>query len=535
MIELLRGLARWVLIGLVGVLGSVAVAQDGAPPAKPPEATPPEPPKRAEPRGLRLKDPRALDGYTLITPLKSVRALLLDMDGKIVHTWQTQLAPGNSVYLLDNGNLLRCVRIVDGGIFEGGGIGGRVQELAPDGTVVWDYTLAEEFRHHHHDIEPLPNGNILMIVWERISHGKAIGLGRDPGLMESGELWPDMIVEVKKSGPTSGTIVWEWHALDHFIQDFDRDKPNFGDVAKHPGRLDINADRRAGGVPFGPPPGGGPGGGPGGDARPDGAADDDRMKQLGYAGGAAKGKDGKARNVKGADWMHTNGIDYDATLDQIVFSSPRMSEFYVIDHSTTTEEAKGSTGGKRGKGGDFLYRWGNPAVYASGTPAERRLFRQHDAQWIESGLPGAGHFLVFNNGPGRADPPFSSVDEIVPPLAQDGTYTLDANGRFGPDQPLWSYGAKESERFFSSFISGAQRLTNGNTLICSGENGRIFEVTADGEIVWDYWNEHGGDSPKEPGPTGMVEPFALFRATRIAKDHPGVKIVLAGSGARREG
>ncbi|MBL8768161.1 MAG: hypothetical protein JNL94_12375, partial [Planctomycetes bacterium] len=92
-----------------------------------------------------------------------------------------------------------------------------------------------------------------------------------------------------------------------------------------------------------------------------------------------------------------------------------------------------------------------------------------------------------------------------------------------------------SERFFSSFISGAQRLTNGNTLICSGENGRIFEVTADGEIVWDYWNEHGGDSPKEPGPTGMVEPFALFRATRIAKDHPGVKIVLAGSGARREG
>lgn len=250
------------------------------------------------------------------------------------------------------------------------------------------------------------------------------------------------------------------------------------------------------------------------------------MKQLGYAGGAAKGKDGKARNVKGADWMHTNGIDYDAALDQIVFSSPNLSEFFVIDHSTTTEEAKGRTGGKRGKGGDFLYRWGNPAVYASGTPADRRLFRQHDAQWIESGLPGAGHFLVFNNGPGRADPPFSSVDEIEPPLARDGTYTLEPNGRFDPDRPVWSYGAKESERFFSSFISGAQRLKNGNTLICSGENGRIFEVTERGEIVWEYWNEHGGDSPKEPGPTGMVEPFALFRATRIAKDHPGVKIVL---------
>lgn len=525
-------LVRFGFFGLV-CMGPLS-AQD-APPIDKAEDAPPQ-----EPRGLRVKDARALDGYTLITPLKSVRALLLDMDGKIVHTWQTQLAPGNSVYLLDNGNLLRCVRIVDGGIFEGGGIGGRVQELAPDGSVVWDYTLAEEFRHHHHDIEPMPNGNILLIVWERISHDKALSLGRDPKLMESGELWPDMIVEVKKTGPTSGAIVWEWHTKDHLIQDFDRDKPNYGEIAANPGRLDINADRRTAEPPHGPPPGGpgrgppgGPGGGPG--PRPDGAADDDRMRQLGYVGGQAKGKDGKTRNVKGADWMHVNGIDYDAALDQIVFSSPKMSEFYVIDHSTTTDEAKGSTGGKRGKGGDFLYRWGNPAIYASGGSVEQRLFHQHDAQWIESGLNGAGHFLVFNNGPGRADPPFSSVDEIVPPLRADGTYALDPSGRFGPDQPTWSYGRKESERFFSSFISGAQRLKNGNTLICSGENGRIFEVTADGEIVWEYWNEHGGDSPKEPGPTGMVQPFALFRATRIAKDHPGVKIVLGQGGAKRDG
>ncbi len=516
--------------------------QEQAPPPPPP-AAPPPPEAPQEPRGLRVKDPRAFDGYTLITPLKSVRALLLDMDGKIVHTWTTPYAPGNSVYLLDNGNLLRCVRIVDGGVFEGGGIGGRIQELAWDGKVVWDYTLAEEFAHHHHDIEPLPNGNVLLIVWERISYDKAIALGRDPARMQSGELWPDAIYEIEKTPPTGAKIVWQWRVTDHLIQDHDATKSNFGEVAAHPELLDVNGDRHAAndprpgprGPPGGPPGGGPPPGGPPPDAPPpaapngdakDDAKEEDRLRQLGYVGGAAKGKDGKARNVKGADWMHTNGIDYNPRLDQIVFSSPNYCEFFVIDHSTTTEEAKGHTGGRYGRGGDFLFRYGNPQVYGRGDKATRRLFHQHDSQWIEDGLPGAGNFLVFNNGGGRGDHPFSTVDEIHG--AADGKYAWPSSGKpFEPNDPTWSYGAKESERFFSSFISGAQRLPNGNTLICSGEQGRMLEVTPDGTIVWDYWNEHGGDAPKEPGPTGMVQPFALFRATRIAKDHPGLAALKA--------
>ena len=60
------------------------------------------------------------------------------------------------------------------------------------------------------------------------------------------------------------------------------------------------------------------------------------------------------------DWLHTNGIDYNAEYDLIVLSVPRMNELWVIDHSTTTEEALGSTGGRWGKGGDLLWRWGNP-------------------------------------------------------------------------------------------------------------------------------------------------------------------------------
>ena len=60
--------------------------------------------------------------------------------------------------------------------------------------------------------------------------------------------------------------------------------------------------------------------------------------------------------------MHCNGLDYNSALDQIALSCRGMNEVYIIDHSTTTEEAVGHTGGNAGKGGDILYRWGNPSV-----------------------------------------------------------------------------------------------------------------------------------------------------------------------------
>jgi hypothetical protein len=244
-------------------------------------------------------------------------------------------------------------------------------------------------------------------------------------------------------------------------------------------------------------------------------------------------------------------VAYNADLDQIALSSPSFSEIWIIDHSTTTAEAKGHTGGRAGKGGDILYRWGNPRAYKNGTTSDRRLFFQHNIQWIAKGLPGAGHLLVFNNGGGRKPEEFSSVDEFVPPTGNDGHYIRPQKGPFGPAEPVWTYTAPTKKDFFSWFISGAQRLPNGNTLINAGAYGLVFEVTPQGETVWKFANpfKPTGDgppnanaAPKRPdtaapktktGDSKKDQPRSgpgrgaprrqgnmLFRATRYALDHP---------------
>ena len=134
---------------------------------------------------------------------------------------------------------------------------------------------------------------------------------------------------------------------------------------------------------------------------------------------------------------------YNPDLDQIAVSVWAFSEFWIIDHGTTTAQAAGHTGGRRGRGGDLLYRWGNPRAYRAGTKADRKLFSQHNAHWIPKGLPGAGHLLLFNNGRERPDGSYSSVDELVLPADSQGRYTRQPGKAYGPDQPVWSYTAPE--------------------------------------------------------------------------------------------
>jgi len=207
------------------------------------------------------------------------------------------------------------------------------------------------------------------------------------------------------------------------------------------------------------------------------------------------------------DWMHVNSIAYNAKLDQIMISVHEFSEVWVIDHSTTTAEAASHKGGRSGKGGDLLYRWGNPRVYRSGSNADQRLFAQHCAHWIEEGLPGAGHMLVFNNGMGRPDGGYSSVDEIELPLDASGQYEKDEFVAFGPEKAAWSFSDKKNPNYSSMLISGAQRLPNGNTLICSGNNALLFEVTPDHEVVWQFKYPGGGFGG--PGGPGFPRPGEL--------------------------
>ena len=426
--------------------------------------------------GLFKNEAGAFKGYTLFVPIRYKTTYLIDMHGMLVHKWESNYQPGQSVYLLENGNLLRTM-YVNNQTFKAGGAGGGVQEIDWDGTIVWEYQYSSNTYLHHHDVEMLPNGNVLMIAWELKDRTACIDAGRDPSILLDNELWPDHIIEVEPDGATGGSIVWEWHLWDHLVQDYDSQKENYGVVKDHPELLDINFVMNP--------------------------------------------------NLAGADWNHTNAIDYNEKFDQIVISFHNMSEIYVIDHSTTTQEAAGHEGGKSGKGGDILYRWGNPIVYDRGTTSDREFFLQHNAQWVDSGCPGAENLLVFNNGTGRPEGNYSTVDEIVPPVDNNGNYTLVSGSPYGPIEQAWIYTADNPTDFYGKNISGTQRLANGNTLICTGPNGQFFEVTPDDDIVWEYVNPVTNNGPLSQGdaiPTGPDggQTNQVFRCSRYAPDYPGL-------------
>lgn len=419
-------------------------------------------------RGVTKRTPEATPGYTLIAPFGGQDTFLIDLDGSVVHKWTTERKPSQAAYLLPDGSLLRTAKIPNDTFNVRGGPAGGIQKFDWDGHLTWDYTISSDQMLSHHDIEPMPNGNVLVVVWEYKSRDEALAAGRDPEKLDGDAIWPEAVLEIKQTGPTSGEIVWQWHLWDHLIQSQDATKPNFAFPSERPERVDINFMDR----PI-------------------------------------------------ADWIHMNSVDYNPQLDQILMCGRTFDEIWVIDHSTTTAEAAASTGGRSGKGGDLLYRWGNPFAWFAGTPFDQKLYGQHDPHWIPPGRPGAGNILIFNNGSDRDQRPFSTVDEIRPPVDASGRYLRTGDEPFGPDKLVWRY--EDQAGLYSQRVSGAQRLPNGNTLICSGETGHVFEVTRTGEVVWDYRNTLGAPpNPSQPaGPA--LGGVAMFRATRYLPDDPAVK------------
>jgi hypothetical protein len=400
-------------------------------------------------------------GYTLYSPMVSPKTFLINNSGGIVHSWESVYKPALSVYLLENGDLLRTAFPGFSPEFWGGGIGGRVERFDWNGTRLWYFEYSTDQYCLHHDIQMLPNGNILMIAWEYKSAADAISKGRNPTSIPQGKLWPDHLIEVHPTNESGGTIVWEWHLWDHLIQDFDQTKENYGVVQDHPELVDIN-----------------------------------------YGGRIL------------ADWTHMNSVDYNEEYDQILVSVLLFDEIWVIDHSTTTEEATGHTGGRYAKGGDLLYRWGNPLTYKMGDDTDRMLFNQHDAEWIRPGQPGSGNILIFNNGLDRPNGDYSSVEEITTPMEPDGTYTRQPGSAYGPTVPIWRYIAEQPTDFSAINLGSAQRLPNGNTLICDGPQGRFFEVTSEKEVVWEYENQI-------PDPID----HHVFKIHRYGPEYPGLRFL----------
>lgn len=525
--------------------GSLAIGAD-----KPPSESDPQngstPSRPARSLGIQVNEPEAFGGYTLIAPLLSTRTYLVDMQGRVVHHWESRYTAGEDACLLENGHLLRGANLGENeAFFTGASQGGRIQEFTWEGELVWDYKFHNEKQIRHHAFARLPNGNILMNVWERKTPAELIAAGLKPELAGSSDLLVDCLMEVQPSGKSGGKIVWEWHVWDHLIQDHDATKGNFGDVAGHPGLIDVNyaelldvSPGLTGGRPVfanlarmaGSLPETDTASGAGGSS--DGSQDHtlDRLKAIGYIGANVQ------RKSIGLlpDWTHCNSVDYNAQLDQVMLSSREFSEIWIIDHSTTTAEAANHRGGRQGKGGDLLYRWGNPKTYRAAAAKDQRLFNQHDARWIPKGLPGAGHVLVFNNGNRRRAGEYSAVDELELPQNAAGEYERKAGARFGPENTLWSYSAPQQTSFFAQYTGGAQRLPNGNTLICTGVEGVVFEVTPQKQTVWRYVNpakapHRGTDRPADApgaGPESQASEFSggggLFRAVRYGADFPGL-------------
>ncbi len=451
------------------------------------------------PRGLIKTSEGLTPGYVMFVVPGSGSTYLVDRDGKVVHQWKSSFSAFNP-YLMDDGSVIVGVNDPDFAVFNDAGPYGRIQHIRWDGKILWNYELADDTFILHHDIAVKPNGNILALVYEVISYEEALALGRAPHLTPLTGPWMEKVIEIEPQGERGGKIVWEWRLVDHLIQDRDKTKLNYGDPALHPELVDFNLGDTI------PPP-----------------ISLDSLEAL-----QALGMDDLNQNQynKGSDLYHFNALNYNAELEQIAISSPAMSEILILDQSTTTEEAASHQGGRSGRGGDLLYRWGNPANYRHGDSTSQKLSYQHDVRWIETGKPGAGHLTVFNNNaPNIPDSlNYTTVIEIVTPMQEDGTYRPEPDGQYGPKDPVWTYMAPDTLSFYASFISGAHRMENGNTFINAGPAGRFFEVTPEGEIVWEYWNPYRGQERELNGDPIEYMPLVywVFRATFVPADHPAL-------------
>ncbi|MEY4875164.1 MAG: hypothetical protein RL708_313, partial [Bacteroidota bacterium] len=389
--------------------------------------------------------------YTLIAKQNQTSATLIDMAKTTYHTWNFTLGTTYSAYVLPGGDLIRSVSHA-GNSFSGGPISGEVQKVDWNGNVLWDYVYSTANYCTHHDICPMPNGNVLLISYELKTKLEVDTAGGS----FSSIMWPDKIIEVQPTGATTGTIVWEWHAWDHLMQSVYPTRRNYvTSISSHPELLDINY---------------------------------------------------KATK----DWMHMNGVDYNAALDQIAFSSHNLNEVYVIDHSTTSAEAASHTGGNSGKGGDLLYRWGNPAAYGVTSPVAD-LNIVHDAHFVPAGCPKAGYLVGFNNN-GQSGTN-SYIDMFNPPMT-GSNYTAPASGQaYLPA----TYDKRIVCTGHTSNMGNSQQLPNGNMLICVALTGLVYEIDTTGATIWSYTSAGG--------PGGAIPQSSRYTACYISGSLPSTPTI----------
>ena len=218
---------------------------------------------------------------------------MVDNCGNLINEWDRGTNPGLSAYFLDSGLMFRTFKVDPVGPYTSASNAGGLELVDWDNNTVWQWILNTETQLSHHDAVMMPNGNILTLTWELTFRDELEALGRDPNEIAPQDfMWSERILELEPVGQDSANIVWEWHINDHFIQDFDSTKVGFGVVADHPELYDLNHPSL---------------------------------------------NSGNSNETR--DWFHFNAIDYNPALDQILISIRNSDEVWIIDHSTTTEEA----------------------------------------------------------------------------------------------------------------------------------------------------------------------------------------------------
>jgi hypothetical protein len=434
-----------------------------------------------------LSNSMSAGGYVLTGAYGGTTTVLLDSAGKVAFKWDHNNLPnrlnGYSSYLLENGNLLRSAIVAESLVVkEMAPRQGIIEEIDPSGNVVWRFTLADDDFMLHHDMKPMPNGHILAtsFIYQTKEDLKTSGVDTSimKGLIGAAQQFvlSEKIIEIDTVKANGGPkIIWEWRMPDHIIK---------GDsAATHPELFSGTMN-----------------------------------STLFYQ-----------------QWVHLNGLDYNEELDMILFSSRLFSELFIIDHGLTTQEAAGHTGGKRGKGGDILYRWGKPANYkASGATTLNVL---HCVNWIPKGYPGAGNIIFFHNNTAASK---SQVIEIKPPMDANGNFAHTAGESFGPAEPAWIF--SPAKGFFSFSMSSALRLPNGNTLahlaypgglggMGGAGGGVLVEIDSMKNVVWSDTLDLKGEAVEEDNP-------ATYNPAKIMyykKDYKGVLKLLGASANKIRG
>lgn len=416
------------------------------------------------PLGVTIYNPeKCWNGFTI---LSSDEGRLIDMNGNLVHLWKGKLHHPNKVY--PGGYLLATTAAWRQGHQDGIEI--QIRDF--NDKVLWRFNRWHEGKanegdgkmwvsRQHHDMQIKGNPTGYYIPNQKsldVSRGTVLALAhyniQQNKINKNVRLVDDVIYEVDIA---TGKIIWEWKAADH-LDEMGFDEAALAAMQNYKAKLRGEGD--------------------------------------------------------GFDWFHENCASYlgpnkwfdqgDKRFhpDNIILDSREAGLLAIVDHQS----------------GKIVWRTG--PYYRDGDDKKLGwIIGPHHTHMIPKGLPGEGDILLYDNGgqSGYGPPndnapngiavmrrPYSRALEFNP-ITKDKVWEYAPNNMSAPNQ-------KSGFDLYSPFISSAQRLPNGNTLITEGSDGRVIEVTKDREIVWEYISPYLWDS-SVPAIRNLV-----YRAYRVPYD-----------------